>query len=110
MFNRSLVIRMLGNGYLALVGLAILFAGFLSTIALIEVDQLGETGEGFLHAAYETLNCFGTVFAAWVFTIVLVVGGLGLLVYAVLRLYDNAYEAKFPPRTNNASPLPNYLL
>ena len=107
MFNRSLVIRMLGNGYLALVGLAMLFAGFLSMIALIEVDQLGGiTKEGLLHATYEALNCFESLFAARSFTTILMVGGLGLLVVAVLRLNDNANEVRFPQRVHIPVPTP----
>lgn len=98
MFNRSLVIRMLGNVYLAVAGLVKLFAGFLSLITIIEVDQLGDTENGLQNAVYEALNCFGSALGVWVFTAVLLVGGLGLFVYAVLRLHDNAYEARFPPQ------------
>lgn len=99
MFNRSLIIRILGNGYLALVGLTMLFAGFLSMVALVEVDEIGGiTKQGLLHATYETLNCFESVFAAWSLTTILMVGGLGLLVVAVLRLNDNTYEIRFPRR------------
>jgi hypothetical protein len=96
MFNYSLVLRMLGNAYLGLVGLAQLFAGALAWIAIAEVDRLADTEEGLLSAAYGALGCFQTTLGAIVFTCLLTVGGLGMVIMATLRLRANAIEGRAP--------------
>jgi len=96
MFNYRLFVSKLGNAYLALVGMAQLFAGTLACVAIIEADRLEERGTGLLNACYEVLSLFDTTAGASAFALALVLGGLGCVIVAVIRLRDNAWQARQP--------------
>ena len=96
MFNYSLVIRMLGNAYLGLVGLAKVFAGIIAWLAIAEVDRLGEQEDGLLGAAYGVLGCFSSTAGAIALAIVLTAGGLGFVIVAAFRLRANLAEPRHP--------------
>jgi hypothetical protein len=105
MFNYNLVIRMLGNIYLGLVGLAQLAAAGLSWVAIAEVDRLSEVEDGVLAATYAVLGCFRSDLAVYVAVAILTLGGLGLIIAAVLRLRANLTEPRRPAPTAPVMPI-----